>query len=247
MPAEHRDNREPGAQRIQRRHVAVEQSRIEREIGQRQARQMHRACRPVRKDEPRRIDAARCRLAAEVFGHQIVVAMQPEHRTGRRSENAHPGIEQDRLDLVAVVEGRQHRAVFRESPVGATAGGGHRRVVAGWQVAMRQPGGILDEEITVPGRQHDPVGNHIVDETGTAGAGETEEGRLHRRRSPRHDIEPMALGLALRIDQDLDPVGANPLRGGIAIEPANVDVMVETGDQPCVASRCRRRHPRRRR
>ena len=62
---------------------------------------------------------------------------------------------------------------------------------------------VLRKERLLVGRQHDLVGNHIVDEIGARRPGKPKVGRLDRRRAPRQDAEPRIGSVAFQIDGDM--------------------------------------------
>src|SRR5262245_16036752 len=70
-----------------------------------------------------RINAALARLAAYValeFGSQL---QQPENAAGHLLENAHPQVEDERFDLIVVIETTIDETLLRQPEVAALHGG----------------------------------------------------------------------------------------------------------------------------
>src|SRR5216684_8319953 len=76
------------------------------------------------------------------------------------------------------------------------------------------------------------VDDDVVDEVRAHGGGISEITHLHRRRAIGRYRRPGVMGIALQINQDIDLVGMDKLRGLMVRARANVDKTIECGSQP---------------
>jgi hypothetical protein len=72
-------------------------------------------------DQALRRDPRVARRAPEVVPHRVAAVAQPEHRIRAAFQDAHPGAEHRRFDLVAGVEAAQHRHAFRQAVITLSA------------------------------------------------------------------------------------------------------------------------------
>ena len=68
-------------------------------------------------------------------------------------------------------------------------------------------------------RRDDGVADQVVDVVGPGAAGKAEKGGRHRCWPPGEDADPVAAGVALEVDQEVDRVGADAL-GNVAVAAA---------------------------
>ena len=81
-------------------------------------------------------------------------------------------------------------------------------------------------------RRDEGVGDDVVDEVGAHAAGIAQEVDLHGRRAVGQDLGPGVLGVALQVDEDVDPVIVDaPCRVRVR-ELAHVDEAIEGCQQP---------------
>src|SRR5438128_12132728 len=78
------------------------------------ARQMLIEARTGCEDEARRIYSTGLRLSPKIALCKDVVAQQPKHAAGYRSQEPHPNLENRLRNLVAVVEGAEDEALIRQ-------------------------------------------------------------------------------------------------------------------------------------
>ena len=114
-PAGARDDRQARPQCVARGAVRVPGKCVEEEIGSAQAREILRPRNAVGEDEPRRIDAARFRLALQIALRFRRALHQPQDAFGHALQEPHPDVEYVRRDFYVAVEAAEHEASFRQA------------------------------------------------------------------------------------------------------------------------------------
>ena len=178
---------------------------VDDEVGERVPRQMIGQRDLRREHQAMGIDPARLRFPAQIRGREIIRLQQPQDAAFDLAENAHPDIEDRRRDLEAVVEAAQHERVVRQAGVAARRGLRRDRPLRIVDlVAVRQVDDGLGVERLLVERQHDPVGDDVVDEVGPHRSRIAEIAHLNRRRPMGQDARPLVLGMTLEVDRNVD-------------------------------------------
>src|SRR5450755_3955075 len=191
-------------------------------------------CRRERsKDQPAGIDAAFFGLRTQIASDLRVCLEQPQYAAGDRAKQTHPDIEEYRRDLVTVVETAEHQPFGRQSNIPSRRAGIRHLppsvvhlIAAG---KMNQP---FRKERLLARWDDEGVDDDIVDEVRAHGGGISEITHLHRRRAIGRYRRPGVMGIALQINQDIDPFCTDKLRGLMVRARANVDKAIERGSQP---------------
>jgi len=111
---EQRDHRDPRPQDIEPRRMRIVRKRIERQIGQLQARQMARPSLDSRgKNQPRRVDAADFEFLAQAILCSPSRLTQPQAALSHIRQEPAPEVEDPRVELVTVVERAKNKALVR--------------------------------------------------------------------------------------------------------------------------------------
>ena len=85
----------------------------------------------------------------------------------------------------------------------------------------------LGEEVFAARRRTDVIAQVVVDGLQAGGAAKAHPAQRHRRRLAREQVEPVALGMAGQIDQDVDAVGAYTRGQGVGVQPLRGHPMVD--------------------
>jgi hypothetical protein len=104
-------DRHADPQRVGRRGVHAVRRRVERQIGQRQPRQMPVERQRRGEDQARRVEALRRRAGAQT--RRVRPVEQPEHAPRDGGEDAQPSVEHRRHELPSVIEAGEHETGFR--------------------------------------------------------------------------------------------------------------------------------------
>src|ERR1700730_18319995 len=181
---------------------------IEKEIGQPLAGEMLRGRQPRREHETVWIDAPRVGFVTKIVLDEIVCVQQPKHGSWDRGQETHPNAEKLRRDLVGVVERAKDEALLRETASGARQRGirdqpmGVGRLMAMWK---------MDNFFAVEGllihRQHEWIGDHIVNEAGAHRSRKAGETHLYGSRSLRGNPGARAFRVTRQFDKYIDPIG----------------------------------------
>ena len=119
MTAAKRQHRHTHRQGITGRRVAAADPGVEHDVGEPHPREVA-LFRPSRcEDDPAAIDTARVRSAPQILGREIAGMELPQDRAWNLGENAHPGREDLRLDLVGLVEQGGDEAGRGQTQLGA--------------------------------------------------------------------------------------------------------------------------------
>ena len=171
-------------------------------------------------------------MGAQARGCVVAVLHQPEHAAGHGQQEAHPGVEHLRRDLVGVAEGAEHEALVGQAQRAAWRRRQQRAPAVGRQVAVRQAHHGLAVEALVAGGYQDRVADHIVHERQTAGAGKADVVRGDRHRVLLQHAGARMLGVAVEVDGDVD-AARRQVGGDLRVAPAaHVDEAVEGAGQP---------------
>lgn len=212
---------------------------VEEEIGQREARQVPRLRSVGGEDQAPALDPRRLGRPPQIVAHDRRIGPQPQHGLRDPAQDLHPPREHHRLDLVGAVEAAEDAAARRQPAnlahgrcrvdrlpvVGDVIGVGHERQ------------GFAVERGLVGWRDH-RVGDGVVDEVGADATREADVGDDDRRRPQGAHLEPVLVGVAVELDEEIDAVGVDLPRDGGVGEAALVAEDVAAGDDspPVVAA-----------
>src|ERR1019366_10213761 len=180
---------------------------VEKEIGQPVPGEMLGRRLPLRENKASWIDAALDGFAAKVVLDEFVRVQEPKHAPRDSHEKTHPDVEKLWRDLIGIVERAKDEALFRKSAFGA-----RRRDVRDqplgvvWLIAMRQMDDFLAVEGLPAPPQHEGIGDHIVDETGTHGSWKADEAHLHGSWSLRGNPGARTFRIALQFNENIDSI-----------------------------------------
>jgi hypothetical protein len=159
---------------------------IEKKVSQSMARKMFGRRKAWSKNKAVRINASRGGLAEEIVLDEAVCVQEPQDRSRNRRQEAHPDIEKRRRYFVGIVERAENKTLIRQ-PAFGTGRRDIRNQPLGvvWLVAMREPNDLLAVKGLLVHRQHDGIGDHIVDEIRAHCSGKADKAQLHRCGPPR--------------------------------------------------------------
>ena len=173
---------------------------------------------PVSREQGERVllaalDAGALGFTAQVVAGGRVVIEQPKYRLRYTAQDRHPRGEHLRVQLVGVVEGGEDELVFRQAQFLAGHGLAHFAARIAGQESRFHIQRLFAEQRQQAFRQREAVGDHMVDARQPAGTREAEVADLHRGGAVAQDGGPCAAGQALQVDQHVDALRGDQLRG----------------------------------
>ena len=202
-----RHERNAREQRVAGRCVRVVRQRVEKQIRQSQPRQViFDRCRKGREHQTLSGHSPRLGFAFEILHRGRRAHRKPQHAAIDRAQKAHPDVEQIRCELVALIEGAEHKAGFGQSGLAsrrsAAPSSAGRHHWADSSPADRRP--VSAKWRWCWSFEHEPVRDDVVDIIRAHGSRKAEIVHLYGRRTERKNPRPAVLGKAHQIDRDVD-------------------------------------------
>ncbi len=193
----------------------------------RQARHEHEAC---------RIDAVALRRGAQAIVAVGGSGQQPQHRVGNAAQHRGEAREHRTIELVAVVETHEDGRCFRQPAGCARRRFGDDAGRIGRLEATRQPRDRFGELRAQRGRQHEAIGDHVVDPRCTRGARIREPVDLQWRGPQRERLGDAAIAPAAQVDERVEIGRMQAARDRLRCEPGD-DVPVLRRRAQAIADR----------
>src|SRR5437667_7979614 len=160
-----------------------------------------------------RIDPTRRGLTPQILAGGGIARRQPQHRARNSPEQAHPDVEDSSQNFVLTVETAKYECVVRQPTLGSTwRRRSHFAFRIAGTIAVRKIKKALGEKrLLILGRDK-AVGDDVVVPVRAERSQIAKPADLHRRRPQGKKLATGVRGVAIEIDQHIDPIVADAPR-----------------------------------